>query len=126
MMQNRLFKTAILFVFLLNTVVALGQKNDEKLVFTSFEVEKIEGRIDVKWTMNEAETGGYFEVERSFDGRNFKTVMYVLGQDPSIKEDIRYGGVDKFSTKRKLYYRLKQVNDSGEITFSDIKTPAIN
>ena len=125
-MQNRLFKTAILFVFLLNTVVALGQKNDEKLVFTSFEVEKIEGRIDVKWTMNEAETGGYFEVERSFDGRNFKTVMYVLGQDPSLKDGVKYSGFDKFSTKKKLYYRLKQVNECGEITFSDIKSPAIN
>lgn len=113
-------------MFLLNILVVSGQKKEEKIVLTSFVVERTEGEIYVKWTIKDREIGGYFEVERSIDGRNFKTVMYVLGQDPSLKDGGKYGGFDKFSTKKKLYYRLKQVDDSGEITFSNIKSPAIN
>ena len=125
-MQNRLIKMAMVFAFLLNILVVSGQKNEEKLELTSFEVERTDAGIYMKWTMKDGEIGGYFEIERSIDGRNFKTVMYVLGQDPSLKDGVKYSGFDKFSTKKKLYYRLKQVNECGEITFSDIKSPAIN
>lgn len=126
MMQKRLLKTTIIFIFLLINLAVFGQSKNEKLQFESFEVERMRDRVDVKWTVNEGEIDGHFEVERSFDGRKFKTIMYVLGSDPATEESGNYGSFDKFSTKFKLYYRLKQVNNSGEIAFSDIKSPAIN
>ena len=85
--------------------MVIGQTNKVKNSFKSFEVVKTEGRIDVKWTINEEEIAGYFEFDRSFDGRCLKTIMVILGPEPSNMVENKNSVFEKFSTKKKLYYR---------------------
>lgn len=117
---------AIALLFIINNMVGFGQVKQEQSSFSSFEVEKIDHKILLNWTINAVGTGNYFEVERSFDGKNFKTIMVVLGPDPSIKEKEKFEGIDKTKAKNKAYYRLKHINEEGVITFSSIKSPVFN
>ena len=126
MRQNRLLKIAIALLFIINNMVVFGQMRQEEFRFTSFETEKNEGKVVLNWTTNEGEPSNYFEVERSLDGKKFRTIMVVLGPDPVKMEEENYKSIDKTSTKNKAYYRLKHINKEGIITFSLIKSTDFN
>ena len=57
----------------------------------------------------------YFEVERSVDGRNFTTLETVQSNDIEY-----YSFVYKKAFASRLHYRLKILNTSGKIAYSDI------
>ena len=126
MTQNRLIKTVITLIFILNNMVVFGQVKQEIFSFASFETEKGDNKVVLNWTINEEEISNYFEVEKSFDGKNFKTIMYVLGPDPAIKGKEKFESIDKTKTNKRSYYRLKHINKEGIITFSPIQSPAFN
>ena len=68
----------------------------------------------------------YFEVEKSTDGKNFKTVAYVLGADPTKTDCECFGCFDKVTGKAKeSYYRLKHVNTNGSVQFSEVRMLAL-
>ncbi|MEO6683051.1 MAG: hypothetical protein ABIN48_09505 [Ginsengibacter sp.] len=121
MIKNRLLKIAMLWSFITINLTAYAQKENNKLEILSFDTERFEDKVDIKWTINEANLTGYFELERSFNGRDFKTIMYILGPDPSKIEGNQFGGFDKIASKKTLFYRLKQVRDGGKIELSDVK-----
>jgi hypothetical protein len=63
-----------------------------------------------------------FEVQRSFDNASFKTIATVAGtvNGTSTKS---YSYVDNSNTSQSMsFYRLKIVKQSGEVSYSDIKT----
>ena len=126
MTQNRLIKIVIVLLFIINNMVVMGQSKEDKFRFASFETDQIDNKIVLNWTINEEETSNCFEVERSFDGKKFRTIMYVLGPDPSMQVQEKFEIRDKITTKNKAYYRLKHINKEGIITFSPIKSPAFN
>ncbi len=85
-------------------------------------------KVDLTWTTS-AETTDHFEVERSFDHANFTTVGLILGAQSQIK------GVDQFNVEDKsqeisnhavVYYRLKQEDATGSITYSSVKMVRIS
>ncbi len=108
-----------------------------KINIVDFKVEKNQNKISVnwstdnavsvKWSTDNAVPTNYFEVEKSTDGKNFQTIAYVLGADPSKTDCDCYGCFDKVSTnKNESFYRLKHVSLNGEVEFSEVKSLAIN
>ena len=115
----------VLFLSLAFNVNA--QKNSsEKINITHFEVVKEQNKIVLEWSTDKSSKTNYFEVEKSTDGKNFKTVAYVLGADPTKTDCECYGCFDKVTGKAKeSYYRLKHVNSNGNIQFSEVKMLAL-
>ncbi len=85
--------------------------------------------VTVSW-VTEAETNNdHFEIERSFDQKNFSTVALVFGQEGNTNESNKYNFTDKakdLSSHKVIYYRLKQIDIDGQVTYSVVKMVRFN
>lgn len=117
-------------VFLALHSVTLGQgitTDHVKINFTSFTVNSSQKRITIDWTTDNKVPINYFEIERSNDGINFKTIALVLGPDPKQTNCDCYKCFDKAGLNAKKYfYRVKHVSTDGEVELSEMKLLAIN
>lgn len=99
-----------------------------RLVSTGLDLASISANATAKtvfinWVTASEADNNYFEVERSIDNKNFKTVALLLdgfaaegtGKSYKFKEDA--GEVKKGKT---VYYRLKLVNQHNEVYYSDV------
>lgn len=117
----------VIILFLSFVFSANAQKTgNEKINITNFQVIKEQNKIAIKWATNSESLTNYFEVERSTDGKNFKTVAYVLGADPAQNDCECFSCFDKIDTKfKESFYRLKHVNVNGSVQFSNVKMLAL-
>jgi len=80
---------------------------------------KLEGdRVALNWATASEVNNNRFEVERSTDGANFTKIGTVFGNGTT--QDIsEYSFADlEYPQTKMLYYRLKQVDDNGEFSYS--------
>lgn len=89
--------------------------------YSSFTVNAVEDAVHIDWTTASESNNAWFTVERSREGGVFNEVNKVAGADAS-NEPIDYSVVDMKPYDGLSYYRLKQTDINGQITFSDIKT----
>lgn len=127
MKKNTLLKGTF---FVLFTAFSLGTsaqvEQNKKVKITDFQVVQNKNKVSINWSTDRAVPTNYFEVERSNDGKNFKTVAYVLGPDPAKTGCDCYGCFDKvISGKKQSYYRLKHVDVNGDFEFSNVKMVAL-
>jgi hypothetical protein len=83
--------------------------------------------VVLKWvTVSEINNKG-FEVERSFDARTFKTIGFVKGAGNS-NATINYNLLDAgvLNKSSLVYYRLKQIDFDGTISYSQIIRISLN
>ncbi|MBK7957497.1 MAG: T9SS type A sorting domain-containing protein [Bacteroidetes bacterium] len=76
------------------------------------------------WTTSSEKNNDRFEVERSFDGKNFEFVTSLKGAGNS-KEVRMYNSIDKdvaFKGQVLVYCRIKQVDFDGKYAYSEIKS----
>lgn len=71
------------------------------------------------WSTSSEINNSYFDIERSFDGRNFAAFNKVQGNGTSSAAHI-YSINDVKDFTGIIYYRLKQVNTDGKFTYSKI------
>ncbi|MGN6558916.1 MAG: hypothetical protein ACTHK8_12860 [Ginsengibacter sp.] len=114
----------VLFLSLAFNVNA-QKKSSEEINITQFQVIKKDTKVVINWTTSKDSPTNYFEVERSADGKNFNTIAYVLGADPTKTDCECFGCFDKVSKKGKSFYRLKHVNTDGDVQFSEVKMLAL-
>ena len=75
----------------------------------------------VSWKAEQDSPSVYYEVQRSEDSIDFKTIAMVLGPKPTDENQPFFEFGDKiFKRKTKVYYRVKQVNAAGEIYYTGI------
>ena len=94
-----------------------------KLNFKDFTVNVKENKINIKWSTDNTVQTNYFEVQKSTDGVNYKTIMLVMGADPMQTNCDCYGCFDKFvaKTSKHCYYRLLHVSADGTVQVSEVK-----
>lgn len=127
MNRSTLLKYAILLIFVAGSSAVHAQNIQPKLNIIKFDVVKLENRVGIFWATDNKIPTNYFEVEKSKDGKNFKTISYLLGADPTKPNCDCYESFDKnFSINKSTYYRLKHTNASGEVEYSEVKLFAIN
>jgi hypothetical protein len=91
------------------------------VTFTSFTASPRSNDVLLSWsTASELNNKG-FEVERSVNGRDFKTVDFVKGAGNSSR-NVNYNLTDAkaFNATNVLYYRLKQIDFDGKFAYSTI------
>ncbi len=75
--------------------------------------------VGLTWVTASESNNDYFSVERSTDGIAFETIGKKQGAGNSVTT-LNYNFEDQNSIKGILYYRLKQVDFNGKITYSQI------
>ncbi|MBK6989418.1 MAG: T9SS type A sorting domain-containing protein [Bacteroidetes bacterium] len=91
----------------------------------SFDAKPVDDNVILNWSTASEINNNYFEVEKSNDGKEFKTFQFVSGAGNStIQND--YSTVDESPSPGINYYRLKQVDFDGTIAYSPIVAVEIN
>lgn len=73
-------------------------------------------QVQLQWQVAENETGDYFELEKSADGRTFKTAAFVMATEKKGDEGYSYTENLLAAT----YYRLKIVNKNKSVSYSNV------
>ncbi len=98
--------------------VTLGG-NELPVTLLSFHAKRVSRHVELSWTTASEINNDYFTVEVSADGINFRAVSIVPGSGNSniIR---RYGYTDESPYSGTSYYRLKQRDYDGTISYSPV------
>lgn len=80
--------------------------------------------VYTSWVTEQEINHDYFELERSFNNKDFSTVAMILGAKSSNGVSNNYDYTDKSAELKNqsiAYYRLKQVDKDGRITYSEVR-----
>ena len=83
----------------------------------SFSADKEGSSVNISWKVSQNETGDYFVIEKSADGKNFDAVETVEAN--GMKGTSEYTSLDNASAGT-TYYRLKIVNSDNSVTYSKV------
>lgn len=109
------------FVLLFGIVKAKAQQttsaeNDLPIKVLSFECSEKNNKIWLQWTVESNDRAGQFEVEKSFDGKDFKTTGFVFASEKKGAE--QYAFYENTSKAKKIFYRLKLVDKAQQAFYS--------
>jgi hypothetical protein len=90
------------------------------VTFSSFELQKMENAVIVRWATAEERKNDHFEIEKSKDGRHFEKAGVVTGKGDS-NENIDYEFLDQNPFAGTSYYRIRQVDTDGSYEFTSVK-----
>jgi hypothetical protein len=100
-------------------VITQGGSSPLPVSLLSFEAEWLEGTKNLlKWTTVSEQDNRGFEIEKSSDALTFVNIGFVDGAGNS-NQLIDYQFIDTEATTS-TYYRLKQVDNSGEFAYSNV------
>ena len=85
----------------------------------SFQGETIGAVNHLTWSTATEVNNDHFDVERSADGQSFERIGTLDGAGNS-EEELHYELTDERPIAGTNYYRLKQVDDDGSATYSDV------
>jgi len=87
--------------------------------FTYFIADNKPNRVELNWQTASEHNNDFFEVQRSFDGKQFDVLGVVNGSGDS-KELIDYDYTDYMPLAGDSYYRLRQVDFDGNYEYSEV------
>jgi hypothetical protein len=88
---------------------------------TSFNAEPENNKVKLNWSTASENNNDYFTIERSADGTTWNEVKKVKGSGTSV-EAINYQNYDESPLSGTSYYRLKQTDYDGSMSYSGIKS----
>ena len=93
--------------------------------FTSFYVNKTMQDIQLAWSTDNEVGNSHFDIERSFNGVDWKRIAVVFGAGSSSSTS-QYNYNDRNISNAVVYYRLRQVDANGRFIYSSIKAVRMN
>ena len=88
----------------------------------NFDAFRNKDNVELNWATASEINNSHFEIERSYDGRNFETIGEVSGNGNSQHRiDYSYTDVPVSNLQNTVFYRLKQVDFDGTFEYSDIR-----
>ncbi|MFN8295275.1 MAG: T9SS type A sorting domain-containing protein [Chitinophagales bacterium] len=79
--------------------------------------------IKIEWQTASEFNNHHFEIERSENAIDFKTILSIPTKNGNSSQIQHYVAHDNIESKNtQLYYRLKQVDNDGQFTYSNIAT----
>ncbi|HEV8081714.1 MAG TPA: T9SS type A sorting domain-containing protein [Chitinophagaceae bacterium] len=84
---------------------------------------------NISWLTENETNNDHFEIERSFDQKNFSTVALIFAPEENTSGSNKYSYNDKtkdLNSHQVVYYRLKQIDIDGQITYSAVKIVRFN
>jgi hypothetical protein len=103
--------------------IALGASNPLPLDFLSFTAKLANNETLLKWTTTHEINTNYFVVERSTDAKSFNPVATVAALGAANPgSDNSYQATDSLPLPGTDYYRIMEVDQNGQATYSPIVT----
>lgn len=87
--------------------------------FLSFVATKKDGVIDLSWSTASEKENSHFEIEKSYDGRGWKSIAMFFGNGTTNAVST-YNFKDK-ETANLVYYRIRQVDLDGKSTYTSVR-----
>jgi Secretion system C-terminal sorting domain len=89
--------------------------------YSSFGAVALDNVVTLKWVSEEETNNRHFEVERSLDGTNFKTIGIALdGFATGTRKNYQYkDNAAELQNKTIAYYRLKQMDNNGTSSYTN-------
>ena len=84
-----------------------------------FNVKKENNTGQISWATAMEKDNDYFDIEKSMDGKNFKTIGKINGAGNS-QQILKYTFTDSNLSPGLNYYRLKQTDYDGKFTYSPV------
>lgn len=110
---------SLYFKSISNIIHTLGVK------YSSFDAYVINNTsANITWVTENEVNNDHFEIERSFDQKSFSTIALVFGEEGNTSASRKYSFMDKakdLSSHKIVYYRLKQIDIDGQVTYSAVK-----
>ena len=92
------------------------------VTFKEMELKEVEqSAVRVSWSTSEEVRNDYFEVERSADARHFQVLGKVKGKGDTSAEQY-YDFLDSGPLAGTAYYRIRQTDTDGTVSFSSMKS----
>ncbi len=88
------------------------------LKLTSFSASSKNGLYEIKWKTVSEQDLQYFEIEFSSDGSNFQTIGKVAATNTGNPANYQFNY--RTSGPGKIFYRLKMVDNTGKVEYSNI------
>ncbi|GLR18666.1 hypothetical protein GCM10007940_32820 [Portibacter lacus] len=83
------------------------------------EAEVLNNKVKISFAAAHQINNAHFEIEHSLDGRTFKPIGKILGEEDLISERW-YEFIHRNPTPGRNFYRVKQVDDDGKYTYGNI------
>lgn len=112
--------TSIGCIYTGNTFVDCAPIAPLPVELTEFQAQLKQERVSLNWTTASEENNAFFDIQRSVDGVNFEVIGRMEGHGTTNLENF-YEFTDPNPQNGFSYYRLHQVDFSGESAFSDIR-----
>jgi hypothetical protein len=90
------------------------------LEWLNFDAKREQNHALLTWQTAQEQNVSHFEVQRSFDGKNFQSIGFVKANNLLTKSDYRF--VDNSTLRGATYYRIEQFDNDKKSTFSPIRT----
>ena len=90
------------------------------LPICSFTIQKINKTVKLTWTTEQEINSSHFIIERSADGRNWKTIATVAAAGYS-NNHLNYYAYDNLPLNGTSYYRIKQVDKDDKFQTSVVR-----
>lgn len=75
-------------------------------------------KVSLEWKVTNNETVNQFEIQRSYDGNEFKTIGIVFASEKKDREDYMF--YETISNFDKAMYRLKMIGNDSKVIYSKI------
>jgi len=101
-------------------VASSSSVNTLPVKWLTFNATKMDrNNIQLAWTTASEINNKGFDIERSFDGKNFTNIGFVKGTGTSNNTN-KYSFIDANANGFEVYYRLKQMDFDGKFSYSNI------
>jgi hypothetical protein len=104
--------------------VRIGSGGPLPVELTTFDAIRQKSAVLLQWATASEKNNDRFEVQRSTDGREFKTIGMVRGQGSTTKAHT-YTLTDQQPLPDLSYYRLRQVDTEGAFSYSPVRAVAM-
>ncbi len=89
--------------------------------FVYFKSNVLNENVLLKWATSSEENNSHYEIERSFDGKEFTKVGEEKAKSQSSSDQLNYHFLDHHvSVGETYYYRLKQVDLDGKYSYTNV------
>lgn len=90
------------------------------LNISNFSTKSYQNEIQVVWSANEPEQCIGYELEKSFDGKNWNVLTFKSNSTPN--STTLYSYIDNQKSVNTIYYRLKKINKDNSMEYSNTIT----
>lgn len=103
----------------INTIIQPEAGKDSVINFDDLSVKWVKNAAELNWTANTESNSKQFEIQRSVDGKSFKTIgiIFTIDADAKVKT-YTFKDAAKGIEKSLLTYRIKQVTMNDNCSFS--------